>query len=177
MESLLLLSKLKLLFQGLVEDLLSAVFHLESSNNSFFREVALNLYFGVLFPGSNTFWHFEFDLFFEEDIHLLLYGICFSGNHKSSCVINASHLVEIFMQVREATHNVEFSIENILSMTSILNTIIYNQLNHDLSGFFAVEREILSVAGYDIAILSKSLLDSRFTIGRVVLYQTLRANV
>jgi hypothetical protein len=55
-------------------------------------------------------------------------------------------LIEVFVRSREASHYVEFSVENVFTMTSVVNSIIYDQLDHDLFSFFTMERKVLSIA-------------------------------
>ena len=138
-QPLLLFSKLELLLKGLGECVFSSVLHLEGPHYSFLGQVALHLNFGVLFPGSHTLWHIEFDFFFKEDIHLLLYWIDFSGDHEGSGIVDTGHLVEVFMGVGVAPHHVELGIEDVFSMTPVLNAVVNNQLDHDFLGFFAME--------------------------------------
>ena len=138
-QPLLLFSKLEFLLKGLGECIFSSVLHLEGSNNSLFSQVSLHLDFGILFPGSDTFWHVEFDLFLQEDIHLLLYGVHLSGDHEGSGVVDTGHLVEIFMWVGIASHHVELGIENVFSMSPVLHSVVNNQLDHDFLGLLAME--------------------------------------
>ena len=138
-EPLLLFSKFELLFQGLVQHFLSSVLHLQGTDNSFLSEVSLNLDLGVLLPRSHALWHFEFDLLFKENVHLLLDGVSLSSHDEGSSVVDTGHLVEVFMQIGEATHHIELGVEDILSVASILHSIIHDELDHNFSGLFAVE--------------------------------------
>ena len=138
-QPLLLFSKLEFLLKGLGKCIFSSILHLEGPNNSLLGEVSLDLDFGILFPGSDTFWHIELDLFLQEDIHLLLYGIHLSSHHEGSSVVDTGHLVEIFMRVGIAPHHVELRVEDIFSMSSVLHAVVNNQLDHDFLGLLAVE--------------------------------------
>ena len=60
-------------------------------------------------------------------------------DHESPAIINASHLIEVFMGVSEASHHVELSVEDILSVASVLYTVINNQLNHNFLSLVTVE--------------------------------------
>jgi len=121
-----LLSELKSFLQSFVEDLLSTIFHFQSTDDSFFCEVALHLNFRVLLPTSYVFWHVEFNLLFKEIVHLLLYRIRLAADDEGAGVIDACHLVEVFVGVGEAAHNVELSIKNILSVASVLHTVVHD---------------------------------------------------
>jgi len=121
-----LLSEFKSFLQSFVEDLLSTVFHFQSTDDSFFCEVALHLNFRVLLPTSYVFWHVEFNLLFKEIVHLLLYRIRLAADDEGAGVIDACHLVEVFVGVGEAAHNVELSIKNILSVASVLHTVVHD---------------------------------------------------
>lgn len=100
----------------------------------------MNLDFRILFPAPNVFWHVEFYFFLEESVHLALNGIWLALDDKGSGVVNNTHLIEVFVCAGVSSHDVELSIENVFAVTSVVNTIIYNQLDHDLFGIFAMER-------------------------------------
>ena len=138
-QPLLLFSKLELLLKGLGKCIFSSILHLEGPNNSFLGEVSLDLDFGILFPGSDTFWHVELDFFLQEDVHLLLYGVHLSGHYEGSSVVDTGHLVEIFMWVGIASHHIELGVEDIFSMSPILHAVVNNQLDHDFLGLLAME--------------------------------------
>jgi len=81
------------------------------------------------------------------------------------------------MSICEAPHNVEFGVENIFTMSSILNSIINDQLNHNFLSLITMEREVFSIARYNISILSKSLLHSSFAIWWIMLNETLWSDI
>jgi len=76
-----------------------------------------------------------------------------------------------------AAHDAEFSVENVLSVTSVNDSIVHNKLDHDRLGIVTMEAQILSVAGDDITVLPESLLNTGFAIGAVMLDETTRTNV
>lgn len=130
----------------------------------------MDLNFTVLFPASDVWGHIgKVDLFLEEGVHLSLDGVWLAGNHEGSGIIDARHLVEILVLAGVRAHHIKLGVENILAMTSVGNTVVNNQLNHDLLCVITVEREVFSVAGNDVAILSEPLLDSGLSITGVVL--------
>jgi hypothetical protein len=62
-------------------------------------------------------------------------------------------------------------------VTSILNTVINNQLNHNFLGLVAMEWQIFTIARNDVSIFSQSFFNSSFAIWGVMLDKTLWANV
>ena len=68
------------------------------------------------------------------------------------------------MLIGVAPHDVELGIENVLSVSSVLNAVIDDKLDHDLLGLFAVERQVLTIARDNVSISLESLLDSGFAI-------------
>lgn len=117
-----------------------------------------------MFPTSHVFWHVELNLLLEEVIHLLLYWIWLAADHESSSVIDTGHLVEVFVGIGEAAHHVELGVENILSVTSVLNTIVNNQLDHHFLGLIAVERQIFTIARNNISIFPESFFNTSFAV-------------
>ena len=68
-----------------------------------------------------------------------LYRIWLSTDNEGSGVVDAGHLIEVFVGISEASHNVEFSVEDILSVASVLYTVVNNQLNHNFLGLVTME--------------------------------------
>ena len=68
------------------------------------------------------------------------------------------------MLARVAAHHVEFGIENVLSMSSVLHAVVYDQLYHHLLGLLAVEAEVFTVACNNVPVLSQPLLYTRLAI-------------
>lgn len=138
----------------------------------------MNLNFTVLFPASDVWGHIgKIYLFLEEGVHLSFDWVWLAGNYKSSSIIDARHLVKIFVLASVGSHNIELRVENILSMTSVGNTVVNNQLNHDLLCVITVERKVFSVAGYDVAILSEPLLDTGLSVAGIVLNKSFGADI
>jgi hypothetical protein len=159
-----LLSELKSFLQSFVEDLLSTIFHFQSTDDSFFCEVALHLNFRVLLPTSYVFWHVEFNLLFKEIVHLLLYRIRLAADDEGAGVIDACHLVEVFVGVGEAAHNVELSIKNILSVASVLHTVVHNQLDHNFLGLVAMEGQIFTITRNYISVFPEPFFNASFAV-------------
>lgn len=153
-QPLLLFSKLELLFKGLGQSVFSSVLHLQGPHHGLLGQISLHLNFRVLFPGSDTLWHVELNLFLQEDVHLLLYWVHLACYHESSGVVDTGHLVEIFMWVSVAAHHVELSVEDVFSVASILHSIIDNQLDHDFFGLLTVEGQVFSIARDNVSVLS-----------------------
>ena len=133
------LSELKPFFQSFVQNFFCSILHFKGTNYGFFSQISLNLNFRILLPTSYVFWHIKFNLLFQEIIHLLLYRIWFSIDDESTSIIDTGHLIEIFVSISEAPHDVELSIENVLSVASILNSIVNNQLNHNFLSLVTME--------------------------------------
>ena len=138
----------------------------------------MHLNFTVLFPASDVWGHIrEVNLFLEEGVHLSLDWIWLARNDKSTSIIDARHLVKILMLTSVGAHDIELGVENILTVASVGNTIVNNKLDHDFLCVITMEREIFTVAGYNVAVLSESLLDSGLSIAGIVLNKTFGANV
>ena len=162
---------------GFFLDLLGSIFHLESSDCGFFGDVSLDLNFRVLLPASNIVRHIEGDVLLEEHVHLSLDGIRGSVWHECATIVDDSHRVEVLVLSSGAAHDTELSIENILSVSSVLNSIVNNELKHDLLGHLAVERQIFTVARDDISVVSESFFDSGLVVRAIVLDQASGSNV
>ena len=159
-----LLSEFKSFLQSFVEDLLSTIFHFQSTDDSFFCEVALHLNFRVLLPTSYVFWHVEFNLLFKEIVHLLLYRIRLAADDEGAGVIDARHLVEVFVGVGEAAHNVELSIENVLSVASVLHAVVHDQLDHNFLGLVAMEGQIFTITRNYISVFPEPFFNASFAV-------------
>ena len=159
-----LLSELKSFLQGFVQDLLGAVLHFQSTDNRLFCEVALHLNFRVLLPTSYVFWHVEFNLLFQEIVHLLLYRIWLAADDEGAGVIDARHLVEVFVGVGEAAHNVELSIENVLSVASVLHAVVHDQLDHNFLGLVAMEGQIFTITRNYISVFPEPFFNAGFAV-------------
>ena len=159
-----LLSEFKSFLQSFVEDLLSTVFHFQSTDDRFFCEVALHLNFRVLLPTSYVFWHVEFNLLFQEIVHLLLYRIWLAADDEGAGVIDARHLVEVFVGVGEAAHNVELSIENVLSVASVLHAVVHDQLDHNFLGLVAMEGQIFTITRNYISVFPEPFFNASFAV-------------
>merc|ERR1719329_1904347 len=105
----------------------------------FFCHVTLNLDIRILLPASYVFRHFKLDLFLKELVHLPFNRIRLALSYECTGVINTRHLIEIFVRSSKAAHHVELSVENVFPMASIMNSIIYDQLNHHFFCFLAME--------------------------------------
>ena len=159
-----LLSELKSFLQGFVQDLLGAVLHFQSTDDRLFCEVALHLNFRVLLPTSYVFWHVEFNLLFKEIVHLLLYRIRLAADDEGAGVIDACHLVEVFVGVGEAAHNVELSIENVLSVASVLHAVVHDQLDHNFLGLVAMEGQIFTITRNYISVFPEPFFNAGFAV-------------
>lgn len=138
----------------------------------------MHLNFTVLFPASDVWGHIrKVYLFLEEGVHLGLDWVWLAGNDKSTGIIDARHLVEIFVLARVRSHNIKLRVENILAVSSVGNTIVNNQLNHDLLCVITVEGKVFSVAGDDVTILSEPLLHSGLAVAGVVLNESFWADI
>lgn len=138
----------------------------------------MDLNFTVLFPASDVWGHIgKIYLFLEEGVHLSLDWVWFAGNDKSTRIIDARHLVKIFVLASMRSHHVKLRVKNILSVSSVGHTIVNNQLNHDLLCVITVERKVFSVAGNDVAILSEPLLDTGLSVAGIVLNKSFRADI
>lgn len=132
-------SKLELTFKRLVKYLFCTVFHFKRSNSGLFGHITLNLNFGVLFPAPNVFWHLKFDFFLQESVHLSFDGVRLALGDESSSVVETCHLIKIFVSASKAAHHVELSVENVLTMTSIVHAVVHYQLNHHFLGILTME--------------------------------------
>jgi hypothetical protein len=75
------------------------------------------------------------------------------------------------------SHYIKLRVENILAVSSVGNTIVNNQLNHDLLCVITVEGKVFSVAGDDVTILSEPFLDSGLSVAGVVLNESFWADI
>ena len=100
----------------------------------------MHLNFTVLFPASDVWRHVgKVNLLLEEGVHLSLDGVWFARNDKGSGVVDASHLVKIFVLAGVRSHHIKLRVENILTVSSVGYTIVDDQLDHDLLRVIAVE--------------------------------------
>ena len=68
------------------------------------------------------------------------------------------------MRVCVAAHHVELSVENVLSVAPVLNTVIYDQLNHNFLGLIAMERQIFTITGNHVSVFSQPFLHSSLAV-------------
>ena len=104
-------------------------------------------------------------------------GVWLAVDDEGSGVVDAGHLVEVLVLSGIAAHNIKFWVENIFSMSTVCHTVINDELDHDLFGFFTVETQILAIAADHVAILAKSLLDAGPAVRTVMLDQALGSDV
>ena len=60
-------------------------------------------------------------------------------NNFESFGVNTCHLIEVLVRARVSSHDIELGIKDVLAVTSVVHSVIDNQLDHDLFCIFAVE--------------------------------------
>jgi hypothetical protein len=121
--------------------------------------MALHLYFGILFPATDIRRHTcKLNVFFEENVHLSLDWVFLSSLDKRGSIVQSGHRIEILMGATVDAAAAEVRVKNIFAMSSIRNSIVNDELKHDIKGCFAMEREVFAVACYDFTILLQSFL-------------------
>jgi len=113
---------------SLLQNFLCAIFQFQCPNCSLLGDVSLHLDFRILFPASHVVWHIKDNLILQEGVHLFLYWVWLTWRNKSSCVVNAGHLVKVLVLTCMAAHDIKLSIEYVLSVSPILHAIINDQL-------------------------------------------------
>lgn len=114
--------------------------------------MALDRNFAVLLPAPNVWWHVvELNLFLQEQVHLALDGVLLSVTDEGSAEVERGHGVEVLVRTAEAAHDAEVSVEEVLAMTTIGDAVINNLLQNNFHGRLSVERQILTVAGHNLA--------------------------
>ena len=115
--------------------------------------MSLNLNFTVLLPSSDVLRHIiEFNFLLQEFVHLSLDWVFFPILYECSTKVKGGHCVEIFMGTAVAAKHSEIWIEQIFSVTSIGNSIVYNLLQNYLHRSFTVEGEVFAIASYNFSI-------------------------
>ena len=100
----------------------------------------MHLNFTVLFPASDVWRHVgKVNLFLKEGVHLGLDWVWFAGNYKGSSIVDARHLVKIFVLAGVSSHDIKLGVENVLTVASVGYTIVDDQLDHNLLCVIAME--------------------------------------
>ena len=95
----------------------------------------------------------ELHIFFKKLIHLAFDGVFFPCLHECRSVIKSGHCIEILMGAGVDADTPEVGVKDVLSVASVGNAVIDNQLKNNIQRVLAVEGQILSIACHNLAIL------------------------
>ena len=133
----------------------------------------MDLNLAVLFPAAHVVRHLvsKVNLFLEVLVHLSFDGVRLALCNKSTAVVDTAHRIEVLVIGREAAHDIELGVEDVLAVATVLDAVVNDQLNQDFFGILAVERQVLTVAADDLAVLAEALLYTSSPVRGVMLDQ------
>ena len=70
----------------------------------------------------------ELNLFFQKQVHLALDRVFLAVTNEGSAEVERGHCVEILVRSTKAAHHAEISVEKVLAVTTVRNSIINDLL-------------------------------------------------
>lgn len=114
--------------ESLGDGLLATIFQLAYPGDGFGRLCPLDVNLSVLLPRAHVWVHLYLDRFLEEFIHLEFNRVLVSISDQPTNKVHARHLIIVTMFTSEAPHHLELSIKQVVSVSSVSNTIVNDQL-------------------------------------------------